>query len=119
MDLKAHRIRAHNDEACQQLNAGLVVIPLGVATLGQEAVTRIVKTTTCTPASSRLAIVRTPAPRDAEWGTALSFDQSRWSRTQLCSAIAMIRCGKGVLEWISPWVYLPQATATWGELTNR
>lgn len=43
MDLKAHRIRAHNDEACQQLNAGLVVIPLGVATLGQEAVTRIVK----------------------------------------------------------------------------
>ena len=32
------------------------------------------------------------APRDAEWGgTVLSFDRPRWSRTQLCSAIAMIR----------------------------
>jgi hypothetical protein len=44
MDPKTERIRALNDELRQHLIGGLAVITPGVASLGPEAVERIVKT---------------------------------------------------------------------------
>jgi hypothetical protein len=44
MDTKTVRIRALNDELRQHHIGGMAVITPGVAALGQEAVTRIVKT---------------------------------------------------------------------------